>query len=451
MLGWEFPPLINGGLGIATFGMAKALAKHVNLTVILPKSDPDFIVENVELIGLNNTHVKDIKKEIRTYYNTTIEKIKKEYESFSDIHEIEINLLPYGETYKSSTKKTTKSIEEEIIPVKVQRKVEVSKSVGEEDLGYFKIDKIYGDEANQKVIEYAKFVGAIAAQKDIDIIHGHDWMTVLSGIEARRRTDKPFVFHAHALTYDRGGPDSRGFIYDLEKHGMDEADAIIPVSYYTGDIVRDHYQIDAKKIFPVHNGADPVEVYKKAKTFPEKLVLFLGRVTGQKNPEVFLEVAAKVLENYPNVRFVIAGSGDRLREIIESGAYKKVGNKFHFTGFLDRSKVNDLLAMSNVYCMPSVSEPFGLSALEAAQFGIPAVISKQSGAAEVLNSALKADHWDVDLMAKQIIKLLEDEALCKQIVKESFIDIENLTWDKSAREIVEVYHKTIEQYSKKKV
>src|SRR5690606_19021537 len=177
------------------------------------------------------------------------------------------------------------------------------------------------------------------------------------------------------------------------------------------------------------------------KDFPEKLILFLGRITGQKGPQYFLDIASRVIEHVPNVRFVMAGTGDRLRTLIETGAYKQIGNKFHFTGFLNKEKVNKLLSIADVYCMPSVSEPFGLSALEAAQFGIPCVISKQSGVSEVLFGALKTDYWDVDKMSGHIISLLQNEALRESVIRDAFNDLENLTWEKAAEKVVGVYNK----------
>jgi len=139
----------------------------------------------------------------------------------------------------------------------------------------------------------------------------------------------------------------------------------------------------------------------------------------------------------------MAGTGDRLRSLIETGAYRQIGNRFHFTGFLNKEKVHKLLSIADVYCMPSVSEPFGLSALEAAQFGIPCVISKQSGVSEVLFGALTADFWDVDKMAGHIISLLQNDSLRESVVKDAFRDLENLTWDKAADKVADVYKKVL--------
>lgn len=441
MLGWEFPPVINGGLGVACLGIAKSLSEYVDLTIILPKTDPEFIVENVGLIGLNNIDLKALLKNEKSVKET--ETSKTAYDSFAETKYININFDPYYNlTSETSSEVQTKHTSTREIITEKEKTIKEDLII-EEFLNAFHHGELYGKDVIQKVILYSKYVLKIVHEREFDIIYAHDWMTFLAGIEVKFRTGKPLALHVHALDYDRGGPESRGWIYDLEKYAMQHADVIIPVSKYTGDIIAGHYEIDRAKIFPVHNGVDVVETYREDKAFPEKLVLFLGRVTGQKGPEFFLEVASKVFSKYKKVRFVVAGTGDRLKRLIETGAYRQIGHKFHFTGFLDKKKVHKLLAMADVYCMPSVSEPFGLSALEAAQFGIPMVISKQSGAAEVLNGALKADYWDVDLMSEHITSLLESKRLVNKVVKQGFEDLESLSWDHSAKKILEAFNTVI--------
>ena len=433
-LGWEFPPLISGGLAIACYGIAKALAKKTDLTIILPKASQNSILDNANVIGLNNIDV-----EVSASQQHAESEIFKKYNAFArtlfapGMEEVS----PYPSTGEIKTGGSTSTT------THIQTSTHTNNFSNTETkssfYGRFHLDEMYGDDVQQKVVEYAEYVAALASNLEFDVIHVHDWMTMLAGIKLKHQSGKPLVIHAHALCYDRAGPDARGWNYDLEKYGLENADAIIPVSKYTGTIVEKHYGINPQKIFPVHNGVEPVKTFREKTSFPENLVLFLGRITGQKGPEFFLEVASKVIAENDNVRFVMAGSGDKLKRVIESGAYRKVGNKFHFTGFLNREKVNKLLAMADVYCMPSVSEPFGLSAAEAAQFGIPCVISKQSGAAEVLNHALTADFWDVNLMAKHITDLLEDEALRKRVIDGTFEDIKTVTWENAVNGIMEAY------------
>jgi glycosyltransferase involved in cell wall biosynthesis len=216
------------------------------------------------------------------------------------------------------------------------------------------------------------------------------------------------------------GPEKFDWIYKIEKKALLKADLIIPVSQYTGNIIHEFYKIPMGKIFPVHNGIEKVKPFKSEKNFPEKLILFLGRVTMQKGPEFFLEAATRILENNEKVRFVVAGKGDKLQEIIQSGAYAELGQKIHFTGFLNRSEVHYILSITDIFCMPSVSEPFGLTALEAAQFGIPVILSKRSGAAEVLSSALTVDFWDTEKIAELIQELLTDEKLYKACITQGY-------------------------------
>ena len=439
MLGWEFPPLINGGLGIACYGIAKALSKVSDLTVILPKSSSETFLDNVKILGLNEI---DVEGTI-SYQNHYSEEIKK-YEEFAKVYSVQMKtgMTPYRDAKKSGVGfgNDAWSNQQHLLNNWMDDQ-SVHVKLGKFAMG----DKMYGEDVQQKVVEFADYVAALASNLEFDVIHAHDWMTMLAGVKLKYQSGKPLVIHAHALSYDRAGPESRGWNYDLEKYGLEMADAIIPVSFYTGRIVESHYGINASKIHPVHNGIEPVETFKQEKTFPEKLVLFLGRITGQKGPEFFLEVASKVIAEDDNVRFVMAGSGDQLKRIIETGAYRKVGNKFHFTGFLSRDKVNQLLAMSDVYCMPSVSEPFGLSAVEAAQFGVPAVISKQSGAAECMTHALKADFWDVDLMAKHISNLLANDKLRNYVIEKTFEDIESVTWDNTVIGILNAYQKVMNE------
>jgi glycogen(starch) synthase len=424
-LGWEFPPLINGGLGIACLGLSRALAKHVDLTVVVPKSSPDADFPGFELRGLNQLTVEKLKS-VESRYR---------YESFAQVRNVPLFLDPYesGETQPDSPTKVT--------PAAISEAIFSETTV--QQLAAFKIGDLYGPDLGSKVIEFSKVAAKIALLEPFDIIHAHDWMTFLAGVEVKKATGKPLVVHVHALQYDRAGADARGWIYDLEKYGMDEADRIIPVSRYTGEIIATHYGINPEKIRAVHNGADAVEVFETKKKFPEKLVLFLGRLTSQKGPEFFLETASRVIAKNPDVRFVVAGTGEKLRPLIESGAFRGLGAHFHFTGFLDKEKVNDLLSMTDVYCMPSVSEPFGLSALEAAQFGIPAVISKQSGVAEVLKGALKADYWDVELMAKHINDLLTDDTLRAQVIEQAKLDIAASTWDAAAAKVLKIYEELV--------
>lgn len=421
MLGWEFPPIISGGLGVACYAIAKQLAQKVDLSLIVPKVTDEYLVDKLELIGLNN-------QKITVEYEKDVELI----ESFESINHIKTTIDAYQEELTEEVSTT----EKRQVKKKVKDQVEVDASI-------FSSDELYGLTLNEKVIAYTKEVLRIAKTKQFELIYAHDWMTFVAGVELKKRYNVPLVLHVHSLSYDRVGVEDRGWVHAIEMLGLEHADVVVPVSHYTGRVCAQHYNVDFTKIQPVHNGITKTETFRKVPKSPEKLVLFLGRITAQKGPITFLEIAKRVLQKNTNVRFVMAGTGDLIKEIISRETYLELSDKFHFTGFLEQEKVHDLLAMTDVYCMPSVSEPFGLSALEAVQFGVPAVISSQSGAAEVLPHALKANYWDVETMANHILSLLEDEKLSKKVIKKSLKDLGELTWTKTSEKLVAIFEDLI--------
>jgi glycosyltransferase involved in cell wall biosynthesis len=407
MLGWEFPPIINGGLGVACHDLSSAMAKYANITMVVPKSSLDF-KSNINLIGINNI---DLSK----FGNAEFD-LHRPFEK----HTIPVSLDPY---YSSGTTWGYGS--------DTPNEAHMS--------GSFNIDNLYGGDVIQKVMQYSNIATSLALTLDFDLIHAHDWMTMIAGMKIKQLTGKPLVMHIHSLEIDRGGIESKGWVYELEKTGMEYADVLMPVSHFTADNIHCHYGIDKKKMSVIHNGSNTVTPFKTERRFKEQTVLFVGRLTRQKGPERFLDIAAKVLEKNKNVRFVMAGTGDHFRYLLEGSSYKHIGNRFHMSGFLNQSQLKNLFAESDVYCMPSVSEPFGLSAVEAAQFGIPCVISKQSGVAEVLKGALTFDHWDVNRAAGQILNLLKDQVFRDAVVNDSYKNLGNITWDISATKIMNAY------------
>ncbi|MGZ4035517.1 MAG: glycosyltransferase [Bacteroidia bacterium] len=414
MLGWEFPPIINGGLGVACHDLSAAMSELSDITMIVPKSSPDFKVKKLNLVGINNID-------------------SNSFENFSYGNQD----LPFK----------LQSVPADIDPYYMENMNEGQKLFfgkpggGKEKLQAFNIDNLYGGDVITKVKQYADITASIASKMDFDVIHAHDWMTMLAGVKIKQLTGKPLVMHIHSLEVDRSGVDSKGWVYDLEKKGMEYADLLMPVSNFTADNIQQYYGINKKKMAVVHNGSTIVKAFKSKRAFKEKTVLFVGRLTRQKGPEKFLDIAAKVLEKNPDVRFVMAGVGEYFRNLLEQSSYKNIGSRFHMTGFLNLEKLRYLFSVSDVYCMPSVSEPFGLSAVEAAQFGIPCVISKQSGVAEVLSGALKFDYWDVNKAASNILNLLSDSVLRKKIVDDAYQNLDKITWDISAKKVIEAYSK----------
>jgi glycosyltransferase involved in cell wall biosynthesis len=406
MLGWEFPPIINGGLGVACHDLSKAMSEHADITMVVPKSSPEFKMKNVNLVGVNNL---DPQK-----YASHNSGQKLPFE----LKEVPADLNPYySEKNEGSYTDGNSSFRAEA----------------------FNIDNLYGGDVIRKVMQYADITTNLAASLDFDVIHAHDWMTMLAGIKIKQLTGKPLVMHIHSLEVDRSGTDSRGWVYELEKKGMEFADLLIPVSNFTAENIRQYYGIDPGKIAVVHNGSNVVTPFRSERPFQEKTVLFVGRLTRQKGPEKFLDIASRVLETNPDVRFVMAGVGDYFKMLLEKSSYQHIGNRFHLTGFLNQEKLKYLFSVSDVYCMPSVSEPFGLSAVEAAQFGIPCVISKQSGVAEVLSGSLKFDYWDTHKAADYILSLLSDPVLRKKVVDDASENLGRISWDISAKKVMDAY------------
>ncbi len=403
MLGWEFPPVVNGGLGVACLGLARALAKRVDLRVVAPMADATSAA-GFRVGGFGDGEFGEALSALRKRCRRG---------EFARIERVAVRLDPYagGEAGEGAP------------------------------AGWLAGGGLYGGDLGGKVAAFSGLAtrAAMREKDGFDLIHAHDWMTFPAALALKAASGRPLAVHIHSLEYDRSGGRRGGWIYEIERQAMERADRVIPVSRYTGEIIAGHYGIDPEKIRPVHNGVEPVEAFRTPKKFPEPLVLFLGRLTEQKGPEAFLGIAGKVLGSHPEVRFVMAGDGERLRHLIESRASRGLGGKFHFTGMLDRAGVRRLFSMADIYCMPSVSEPFGLSALEAAQFGVPAVISKQSGAAEILKSSLSADCRDIGTMARHICRLLDDEELRARVARRQTRDIAGATWEAAARKVLAVY------------
>ena len=314
----------------------------------------------------------------------------------------------------------------------------------------YKFSGKYGTNLMEEVARYAMVGGTIAMQHkdEFDVIHAHDWLTYLAGIAAKELTGKPLVVHVHATSYDRGDEkhiDTR--ILDIETRGMLAADRVVTVSNLTRSIVINKYHIDPSKVVTVHNAVDfsGRENLSVERGVKDKVVTFLGRITFQKGPEYFIEAAAKVLKRTDNVRFVMAGSGDMMNRCIKYVARLGISDRFHFTGFLRGKDVQKMFALSDVYIMPSVSEPFGISPLEAMRTNVPSIISRQSGAAEILKYAFKVDFWDVDAMADCIFGLLKYPALSSFAAKQGYDEVNRLKWNVATAKLKTIYESLIQK------
>jgi glycosyltransferase involved in cell wall biosynthesis len=422
MFGWEFPPHITGGLGTACFGLTKGLLNQgVEVIFVVPKAYGDENQESVRLVNASDVSI-DIRNSIYKDY----------WENISYI-EVGSNLIPYAspdEFYDiiNYTKQTGSDTYESVLSKK------------------YEFSGKYGQNLMEEVQRYALVASTIASKNNFDVIHAHDWLTYPAGIAAKKISNKPLVIHVHATEFDRSGENINQNVYDIERLGMENADLIISVSNLTRNIIIERYGISPEKVFTVHNAVEPSNYNDNQyteKNVKEKIVTFLGRVTFQKGPDYFVEAAYKVLQKDKNVRFVMAGSGDMLNRMIRRVAQLRISNKFHFTGFLDAENVDKMFSMSDVYVMPSVSEPFGISPLEAMRSNVPVVISKQSGVSEVLKYALKIDFWDIDAMSDAIYGLLHYDALSRIFIKYGKGEVDSMKWDNAAKIVKEIYIKAL--------
>jgi len=423
MFGWEFPPHISGGLGTASFGLTKGMAKLDDLEVIfvVPKAYGDEDQSTVRLIGANNIPV--------TFKKIFFRGTRKPVETI----EVSSRIVPYTDP-ENFWKVAATEVSEHRLFIQTNNK------------GTVDFTGRYDSNLMDEIYKYSVVASVIAEENEFDIIHAHDWLAYPAGIAAMEVSGKPLVIHVHATDFDRSGGNVNPEVYRIEKSGMDAASKIITVSNLTRDIVINKYNIDPEKVETVYNAVEPVDFSDRMlvkKGFDDKVVTFLGRITLQKGPEYFIEAAYKVLKVMTNVRFVMAGSGDMMERMIRRAASLRITDRFHFTGFLRGRDVFNMLAMSDVYIMPSVSEPFGISPLEAMQSNVPVIISKQSGVAEILTHAVKTDFWDIDAMADAIYGILNYPALSSMFIRNGKEEVERLKWDNSAYHVKDIYERVI--------
>ena len=399
MFGWEFPPFNTGGLGTACYGLTKALSKQgINITFVIPTAPRPIKSDFVNLIVAACTGFLDIKR---------ISSLLVPY----------ISSKGYDNMYR-------------------QRSIKSDKNFG----------LIYGQNLFDEVKRYAMKAREIAENESFDLIHCHDWMTYLAGIEAKKISKKPLIVQVHATEFDRTGGHPNQAVYDIERMGMHAADLIIAVSNFTKNKIVEHYGISHEKVFVVHNAVEftsfPDKEDFRIKS-QDKIVLFLGRITLQKGPDYFIDAAKKVLENEKNIKFIIAGSGDMEADMIEKVARLGIAKHVLFTGFLRGDDIDRAYKMADLYVMPSVSEPFGITPLEAMRNGTPVIISKQSGVSEVIKNCLKVDFWDIDEMANKIIAVLNYNALHHCLKEHGLIEIKKISWNDSAKKCINVYERVL--------
>ncbi len=455
MLGWEYPPNISGGLAVACEGLTKALSESTGADIhfVLPRllggeSAPhmrlsDSFSNTVTYTSTNQPEISHTGVHGLSHQTATAalagEASHGEQPSLSAYAGYAPGESPIG---GQEVHNYWLSHMELYFNAKSEELVELS---ADDDRTSISKKAHYGANVFEEVSRFTRRVLKRYADTDCDIIHAHDWMTYAAGVALSRLTGKPLVIHVHSLDYDRSGSGRNEVIYNIEKMGLEQATAVIAVSHYTKSIIEKVYGIDSSRISVAHNGIyskSAVRFYRKKKK-AEKSVLFLGRVTLQKGPDYFIRAAALVLSQIPDVNFIMAGTGDMLPSVVELAHELGIGEKVHFAGFLSGKEIEEAFSQADLYVMPSVSEPFGISALEAIHFDTPVIMSKQSGAGEVVQHSLKFDFWDVERFADLMINGLLHEELREDMVAMAKKELQKIRWEAAAERTMEVYQQLL--------
>lgn len=416
MFGWEFPPHISGGLGTASYGLTKGFVPQgdVEIKFCIPKPYGDEDNSFLRIVGMNSVPIvwKDVDS---SYVESRVGAIIRPEEYYRYREHI------YGDFSYMNTN----------------------------DLGCMEFAGGYPENLHEEINNYSIIAGVVARTEEFDIIHSHDWLTYPAGIHAKQVSGKKLVIHVHATDFDRSRGNVNPTVYAIEKNGMDHADHIFCVSELTRRTVIEKYHQHPDKVTTLHNAVTPLSdeiMAIEPKKIPnEKVVTFLGRITMQKGPEYFVEAAAQVLKKTRNIRFCMAGSGDMMNDMIKLVAQRGIADRFHFPGFMRGRQVYECLKASDVYIMPSVSEPFGISPLEAMQCDVPTIISKQSGCAEILDKCIKTDYWDINAMADAIYAICNNESLYEYLKVEGRREVDNITWENVALKLRGLYEKVMAQ------
>lgn len=395
MIGWEYPPHNSGGLGVACEGLTKALAgQNTHIYFTLP-------YHHAQAIG----HMDVL-------------------ECVDPAWDLPTGIAPFN-AYAAAA----------VLPQQPSR---------------FDADALHAlptSEMEWRVGQYRNVVLEQAQQhQDFDVVHAHDWMTFPAAVTTQQELGKPLVAHVHSTEFDRipTGSGSQ-FIHQTEYEGLQRADQIIVVSYYTKRLLVDKYQVDPAKIQVVHNGAPALESISQPGSHhfaPHRpVIVFMGRLTMQKGAEYFLKTAQQVLHRQPNALFIVAGDGDMYRQLLVTTASQGLSAHVLFSGFLRGTERNKLLDRADVFVMPSLSEPFGLVAIEAAQRKTPVIVSKTAGVSEVMPSAISLDFWDTDKMSQTILSLLQNRPGRQVMVNKQLQEVARTTWEKAALDVRQVYRK----------
>ncbi len=456
MFGWEFPPHISGGLGTACLGLTSSLSKeNIEILFVIPRASGEESAEKTTFISASTIpvpfdnglqqffHLSQVEPSIR---HELLGMLTQQFKGFQPVV-VPSSLSPYHSPEHYSEPSSIQHWNYEIAGRRSKSETRPGLNVSAESASgsqaVFQFSGDYGATLMEEVRRYALVASQIAIRYEFDVIHAHDWMTYLAGIAAKRVSGKPLVVHVHATEYDRSGENVDPRVRAIEYQGMVDADCVVAVSNWTKGIAVKRYQIPEEKIAVVHNGVmtgnTPARRHAPWPLTPN-IVTFLGRVTHQKGPRFFVEAARLVLDRIPDTHFIVAGAGDLLPAMIERIAQLRLSSHFHFTGFLKRKDIETVWAMSSVYVMPSVSEPFGIAPLEAIQAGVPVIISKQSGVSEVMPHAIKVDFWNSREMAAAICSVLRYKSLSGALSRNGAEQISKISWSSAAKKLTKLYY-----------
>jgi glycogen synthase len=436
MLGWEFPPLISGGLGTACRGLTKGMSElGEDVLFVLPRPMPSDVASHVHF--LRPRHVR--KFQGREY----------RFQGRMEYRALNAELYPYSRPDQTAVPVAEMAMNAHLSLAGEGNVPGMGRTSSHPGPGRSERRDPYGKDLYREVARYAGLVGVIAGEEDFDVIHAHDWMTYPAGLEAAAASGKPLVVHVHSTEFDRSGENVNRWIFDIEREGMHRADGVIAVSHLTRNICIHRYDAARERVTVIYNGVEPTlpAAAENPVRRDEKIVLFLGRITMQKGPEYFVAAAKRVLEKMDDVKFIIAGTGDMQRRIIEQVARLGLGHKILFAGFLRGNEVDRAFAMADVYVMPSVSEPFGIAPLEAMMHEVPVIISRQSGVSEVLSHALKVDFWDTQELANKILGVLRHPSLRQTLGQNGGREARTLRWIDAARKCIDLYRQVTRRAS----
>ncbi len=452
MLGWAFPAYLSGGVGTACQGLCRALSQMgvgIDFIMSAPGETDDSVPEGVHAVALAGKPESMVSKkygaerhrladswEAASVRGQAAHRVEPSpFSAFADQPHLEfirinVGLQPYQRPGESGDGGVAES------------HVAAGKGVAGSHVAPEPTAEEHRESLFTEVDCYTHQAIQAAAGREFACVHAHDWMTFQAGAAIAEASGKPFIAHVHSTEYERTAHQIDHGIFDIEKNALQRADAIIAVSHMAKDVLIRRYEIDASKITVVYNGVDCAE---SQQTKPanivkdEKIVLFMGRMTLQKGPEYFLAAARKVLEVMGNVRFMMAGSGELLEPTMALAEQLGIADRVIFPGFLRGDEVERAFRSADLYVMPSVSDPFGIAALEAASFDVPVLVSRQSGVSEVMRHVLKTDFWDIDDMADKILAVLRHPPLQAALRKHGGFEVRSLSWSNAAQSVIDVY------------